>query len=566
MMTQKEALKILKMGKNVFLTGPAGSGKTFVLNEYINFLKQHGVEVAVTASTGIAATHLKGMTIHSWTGIGLKNFLSDYDLDILEQKQYLWKRFEKTKVLIIDEISMLSSSTLDAVDKVAKLFKRNDEPFGGLQVIFSGDFFQLPPIEKAIKQYEEQTIFMDEEEVSRVPFAFKSKAWKESDLYTCYLKEQFRQEDNSLMNLLSEIRSGEISELSLEILKARMIKEDDPEITKLYTHNINVDDFNLRKLQSLKTEPKQFLMIEKGKPNLVEALKRGSLVPEKLILKIGALVMFVKNNPVSGYVNGTVGEIVDFEDGYPVVVTKNGERFVATPQTWAIEEGDKVLAEISQVPLKLAWAVTVHKSQGMTLDKAVIDLSKSFVEGQGYVALSRVKSLDGLYLKGFNKMSVEVHPEILNLDRDLQDHSEKLFDFINEMSEQDFEGEHEKFFNKIEAKKVKVKNEGGEKLSTYEITKNLISENKTIEEMMSIKGVSSGTIYSHIEKLLSQKVITQKDIAYLKPKTKDFKEMLKEVENAIDKVGPEKLTPIFNYLNKKYTFDEIKFAMLFLSK
>lgn len=564
MMTQKEALKILKMGKNVFLTGPAGSGKTYVLNEYINFLRQHGVEVAVTASTGIAATHLKGMTIHSWTGIGLKNFLTDYDLDMLEQKQYLWKRFEKTKVLIIDEISMLSSSTLDAIDRVAKLFKRNDEPFGGLQVIFSGDFFQLPPIEKQIRQYEEQTIFMDEEEVSRVPFAFKSKAWKECDLYTCYLKEQFRQDDNALMNLLSEIRSGEISEMSLDILKNRMIKEDDPEITKLYTHNINVDDFNLRKLQSLKTEGKQFNMVGHGKPNLVEALKRGSLVPEKLVLKIGALVMFVKNNPVSGYVNGTVGEVVDFEDGYPVVVTKNGERFVATPQTWGIEDGDKVLAEISQVPLKLAWAVTVHKSQGMTLDKAVIDLSKSFVEGQGYVALSRVKSLDGLYLKGFNRMSVEVHPEILNLDKELQDHSEKLFDFIEELKEEEFHAHHQNFFDRIGAKKVKVKTDDGEKLNTYEITKNLIKENKTLEEMMSIKGVTAGTVYSHIDKLLEQKVITQKDISYLKPKTKEFKEMLKDVKNAVDKLGDEKLTPIFNSLNRQYSFDDLKLALLFL--
>jgi ATP-dependent exoDNAse (exonuclease V) alpha subunit len=563
MMTQKEALQVLKMGKNVFLTGPAGSGKTHILNEYIQFLKQHGVEVAVTASTGIAATHLKGVTIHSWTGIGIKNFLTDYDLDNLEQKAYLWKRFEKTKVLIIDEISMLSSSTLDCIDRVAKVFKRNEEPFGGLQIIFSGDFFQLPPIEKR-PVFNEQTIFMDEEENSRIPFAFKSKAWKECDLHTCYLSEQFRQEDNDLVNVLSEIRDGELSEKSLEILNKRIVKEDNPEITKLYTHNINVDTFNLKKLQSLKTESKDYLMNGKGKPNLLDALKRGCSVQEKMVLKLGALVMFVKNNPVAGYVNGTVGEIVAFEEGYPVVETKSGERFVASPQTWAIEEGDKILAEVSQVPLKLAWAVTIHKSQGMTLEKAVIDLSNSFVEGQGYVALSRVKTLDGLFLKGFNKMALAVHDEILNLDKELKDNSDKLCMYINGLDVDEFEVEHVEFFEKIGAKKHKVLNPVGEKLSTYEITHKMLKDKKTMEEMTEERGVKTGTILSHIEKLLEEKVISADDIEYLKPDTKRFKEMVKEVSKVVEKIGADKLSPIYAKLNGKYTFEEIKFAKIFV--
>lgn len=562
MMTQQEALKVLKMGKNVFLTGPAGSGKTFVLNEYIKFLREHGVDVAITASTGIAATHLKGVTIHSWTGLGIKDFLTDYDLDALEQKQYLWKRFEKTKVLIIDEISMLSSSTLDAIDRVAKLFKRNEEPFGGLQVIFSGDFFQLPPIEKK-QMYDEQTIFIDEDEVSRTPFAFKSKAWRECDLYTCYLSEQFRQEDNTLMNLLCEIRDGELSQKSLEILNSRIIKEDNPEITKLYTHNINVDNFNSQKLQAIKSDEMAYLMASRGKAPLIDSLKRGSLVSERLVLKKGALVMFVKNNPVAGYVNGTVGEVVGFEEGYPVVLTKNGDRYIASPQNWSIEEGDKVLAEISQVPLKLAWAVTIHKSQGMTLDKAVIDLSKSFIEGQGYVALSRVKTLDGLFLKGFNQMAVAVHSEILNLDKDLKSESEEVKVKINKMSPEEFEKQHQDFFERIGAKKYKVKDELGEKLSTYEITHKMIKEGKTLDEMAEDKGVKVPTILAHIEKLLEEKVVSKKDIEYLKPNTKEFKVMFKEISSVLNKTKTDKLTPIFSKLKGKYSFDDIKLVKIF---
>lgn len=562
-MTQKEAMKILKMGKNVFLTGPAGSGKTFVLNEYIKFLKDHGVEVAVTASTGIAATHLKGMTIHSWTGIGIKDFLTDYDLDNLEQKAYLWKRFEKTKVLIIDEISMLSSSTMDCIDRVAKVFKRSEEPFGGLQVIFSGDFFQLPPIDKK-PLYNEQIIFLDEEEVSKTPFAFKSRAWKNCDLHTCYLSEQYRQEDNVLVDLLSEIRSGELSEKSIEILKKRIIKEDNPEITKLYTHNINVDSFNFQKLQNIKSDERAYLMSSRGKPNLIDALKRGCLVQERLVVKKGALVMFVKNNPIAGYINGTVGEVTGFEEGYPVVQTKNGNSFIASPQSWSVEEGDKVLAEISQVPLKLAWAVTIHKSQGMTLEKAIIDLSNSFVEGQGYVALSRVKTLDGLFLKGFNAMALAVHNEILNLDQDLKDHSEQLFVHVNKMTPEEFAKEHQDFFVKIGGKKYKVVDEIEQKLTTYEITHKMLKEEKSFKEMAEERDVKIGTILSHIEKLLEEKVITKKDIEYLKPKTKEFKEMFKKVDLAIKKVGDEKLTPIFVELKKKYTFEDIRLVKVFL--
>jgi ATP-dependent exoDNAse (exonuclease V) alpha subunit len=564
MMTQQEALQVLKMGKNVFLTGPAGSGKTFILNQYIQLLKEHGVEVAVTASTGIAATHLKGVTIHAWAGIGIKDFLTDYDIDQLEQKAYLWRRFEKTHVLIIDEISMLSANTLDTIDRVAKLFKRSELPFGGMQIIFCGDFFQLPPIEKRQSQQEEATLFMDDDTVSRVPFAFKAKAWKACDLHTCYLSEQFRQEDDALMSILSEIRTGEISEQSFEQLKARIIPEEQEEITKLYTHNINVDAFNQKKLQGIRDAlEKTYTMTSSGKPNLIEALKRGCMVPEQLKLKKGALVMFVKNNPVAGYVNGTVGEIVDFEDGFPVVKTKRGERFVASPQSWSIEEGNKVLAEIEQVPLKLAWAVTIHKSQGMTLEKAVIDLSHSFVEGQGYVALSRVKTLEGLFLKGFNAMALAVHGEVLNLDIHLRELSDSLREHVATLTSTVFEKEHKAFFEKIGAKKHSVLDSTGEKLSTYAITHQLLKEQKSLKEMIEIRGVKVGTILTHIETLLEEGVLDKKDITYLKPNTEAFTAMVDAVAEASTTLKEFKLTPVFTALHGQYSFEDIRFARLF---
>ncbi|NVN97414.1 AAA family ATPase, partial [Candidatus Nomurabacteria bacterium] len=156
-MTQEQALKIMKTGVNIYLTGSAGSGKTYLLNQYIKYLEDHDIAVAVTASTGIAATHMNGMTIHGWSGIGVKSFMGEYELEQLEEKKYLWKRFDKARVLIIDEVSMLHGFQLDMIEKVCKRFKRSSKPFGGLQVILSGDFFQLPPVEKSKKNTSEQT-------------------------------------------------------------------------------------------------------------------------------------------------------------------------------------------------------------------------------------------------------------------------------------------------------------------------------------------------------------------------------------------------------------------------
>jgi ATP-dependent DNA helicase PIF1 len=406
-MLQNEALDILKMGHNVYLTGAAGSGKTYVLNEYIRYLRKNKIVVGVTASTGIAATHMNGMTIHSWAGMGITE-IGPEDIERLLTKSSLKKRMLETKVLIIDEVSMLDGHVLDAVDAITRAFKNKFKPFGGLQVVLSGDLFQLPPVTKTGEPF----------------FVFNSNAWKSMNLKICYLEEQHRQDDSNLLSILGAIRTNTVDDTHFEELQARIeAKPDNDNIIKLYTHNTHVDGINATELNKLDTETKIYTMTSKGRASAVESLVTRCLAPERLVLKLGSEVMFVANNPAKQFVNGTLGKVVSFdEEGMPVIKTKD-RLIAAQPHTWKTEDGPKVIAEITQLPLRLAWAITIHKSQGMSLDAAEIDLSKSFEPGMGYVALSRVRSIDGLYIKGINNMAMVVNPQIIELDAKLRDRS-----------------------------------------------------------------------------------------------------------------------------------------------
>jgi ATP-dependent DNA helicase PIF1 len=444
-MTQDEAYVVLKTGANIFLTGEPGAGKTHTINRYIAYLRSQRIEPAVCASTGIAATHINGYTIHSWCGIGVKSQITDYDLDAIAQKEKVVKRVMRATVLIIDEISMLSSNTLDSVDLVMRTLRNSEKPFGGVQMIFVGDFFQLPPVVKAAQNTDTMEITYDE---PQSPFAFRSRAWKDANPLVCYLEEQHRQEDGVFLQLLAELRRGNISSGAREQLAARAIEPPKKNIhTKLFPHNANVDRLNDAELGKLPTLPRRFDMRSKGSLPLVEALKRNCLSPETLMLKVGAKVMFTKNDPEGDYYNGTLGEVLEFSklSTMPVVKLKSGRILEVDTVEWAVQDGNKKLATIEQLPLRLAWAITVHKSQGMSLDAAVIDLSQAFEYGQGYVALSRVRTLEGLYLMGFNERALEVHPEVLEKDAAFREQSYATADTFAAMQQSELEQLHENF-------------------------------------------------------------------------------------------------------------------------
>lgn len=405
-MTQNKALEILKSGSNVFLTGQPGCGKTYTINQLTEYLQEKNIYPAITASTGIAATHIGGVTIHSWSGIGIEEKLTQHQIEDIAQKWWIEKKIRSTQVLIIDEVSMLPASVLDNVDKICRVVKgKHKEPFGGMQVILVGDLFQLPPVTKAGNE---------------VLFCYKAKVWDELNLKICVIDEQHRQEDMQFLEILTAMRNGKLTLQHKKWLKFRMSVDDKPNTTKLFTHNKDVDALNVMELRKIPGELKSFGMDSGGDTKVIAILKRNCLSPEMLKLKIGALVMFTRNNPEEGYVNGTLGEVIGFHDqnDHPIVRLKNGDEIVPKYAEWSIRERGEVKAWISQLPLRLAWAMTVHKSQGMSLDSAIIDLGKSFEYGQGYVALSRVRSLAGLFLEGLNDHALLMHPEIVEKDKE----------------------------------------------------------------------------------------------------------------------------------------------------
>ena len=644
-MRQSSALDILKTGQNVFLTGSAGSGKTYTLNQYIDYLRARRVPVAVTASTGIAATHMNGTTIHSWSGIGIKDELSDRDLTNLSRKQFLADRLKDTAVLVIDEISMLHAKQLNLVSQVLKHIRKNDKAFGGIQVVVAGDFFQLPPIGS-------------KGESNREKFAFMSEAWLDAKFHICYLSEQHRQVSEAanggldLDDILNQIRRQEVTFEAIAALENTYDQSVDIKRTRLYTHNLNVNKINDKELALLDGEMMRFEATTTGDSKLVETLKKTVRTQDELVLKVGAKVMFIKNNAELGVSNGTMGELIGFaavkiEDKessdaligddssddideeaagektakakksaakkdkekpkskkpttqkMPVVRLNSGREVIAEPEEWIIEdETGEVLASYLQVPLCLAWAITIHKSQGMTLDAAEIDLSRTFELGQGYVALSRLKSLAGLQLLGMNDMSLQLDPLARGADKRFLVLSEEADANYAMLDEESMQQAHEKFVLKsggtlsqsvINAyaalqkkrreqqqaqidKKQKLGNQVSDKSeSTLLATRMLLEESLTIAEISQARQLSQSTIMRHIGELKSQDPSLACD--HLRPED----EVMTAVGNAYVAIkvannpndfnddGSIKLRPIFDHLKQSIDYNTIRLALIFIT-
>ena len=409
--------------ENIFITGPGGTGKTYSIKKIYQHAKENGKRICVTALTGVASVLLdcNATTIHSWAGIGISSNRSDVQIiNKINRSKFYRHNWENTDILVIDEISMMSCKIFELLNKIGQTIRNNKKPFGGIQLIFSGDFFQLPPVKETV-------------------FCFESHYFKTSFHRIINLTKIYRQNDPVYKKLLLNMRKGKITRKSIELLNSKTIdvseELNNDKITRLvptkakaseineyfinkikgkkYTYKRSCKETteNLTKMEKLKLD----LMSNDEKETEYNFIKGSTLTEEQLTLKVGTYVMCIANlDLASGIANGSTGIIVDFTpEKYPLVkFDKHDKEIVIGKKEWKSDNIPGI--SLYQIPLILAWGITIHKAQGLTLENAIIDVGKDLFEaGQMYVALSRLKSLDGLYLKNFDLNSLKINTKVL---------------------------------------------------------------------------------------------------------------------------------------------------------
>ena len=379
-------------GHNVFLTGAAGTGKTTKIRQHI--ARHPGIDV--TASTGVAALNAGGMTINRWCGMLLgprpgedfDHYFRWLTHDSRPAIRAAFNRVRRCTQLVLDEVSMMPGRSLDYIDFHCRRIRDDDRPFGGINMITLGDFHQLPPVRTN----------------PRLPYdwAFDSEAWEAAGFRTVELTRIMRQDDPEFAAALSKFRRGVIDADVARVLRPRVILFPDRSLTRLLTHNVQVDRWNDYCLGDLPGPESVRKAQTWGPQHQIEFLARNLLTPATLRIKPGARVMFTVNRPDDGFVNGQTGEVVSIGQTTAVVLTHGREVEVA-PFRWTYDSNDPGTAWFEQLPLRLAWALTIHKAQGLTLESAFVDIRAAREPGQAYVALSRLRTVDGLHLKDWPK-------------------------------------------------------------------------------------------------------------------------------------------------------------------
>lgn len=405
---QKIAYDMMKNGQNIFITGGGGVGKSYLVKKFYESFSPYK-KIGLTSSTGISSLLIGGTTLHSYLGIGLGNDDVSKLVYNIGKNRMIKERYFNMEILIIDEISMISPELFDKIEEIFRIIRQDERPFGGVQIIITGDFLQLPC-------------------VGNENFCFESESWKKYlSKNVVILDEIVRQKDNVFQEVLNEVRIGSISDQTKKILLSRLIKFDNnchnivPTI--LFSTNRDVDSYNNKKLEEINSkEVYEYELVwdipKGGKKMLqdtIDKYKRNLGLSDKLELRVGAQVMVTYNlNIETGIVNGSRGIITRFnEDSIPVVKFKSGIEIAIDFHLYEVKEFDKVVITFTQLPLKLAYAITIHKSQGSTLDLVVMDLKDVFEYGQAYVALSRVKDLSSLYLKSIDFGKIVANPKAL---------------------------------------------------------------------------------------------------------------------------------------------------------
>ena len=409
----EKAIKLIKARHNILITGPAGTGKSYLIKDIKNWANFQDYNIAITAMTGIASFIIGGTTLHSWAGIGLGDKPAEYLANKIKKNFHTKMKWWKTKILVIDEVSMLTAELFEKLEYIGRLVRGNEKPFGGIQLVLSGDFCQLPPIDKQ----------------KEAKFCFESSKWDSCIYNTITFNKIFRQDDPVLQYCLNEIRMGRCPEDVKNIINDRLGKEynNDNGIkpTKLYSHRASVNNFNQEQLKKLNSDIISFdatyeianytkMPTPKQREKTLSILDKNAPYDTHLQLALGAQVVLLVNLDIdNGLVNGSRGVITNFRMDTPIVKFVNGMEIPIISYSWEHEGNPTYIRK--QIPLKLAWATTIHKSQGQTLDLVEIDIGDNIFEcGQTYVAMSRVKTLEGLFINSFNPDKIRTNPKVID--------------------------------------------------------------------------------------------------------------------------------------------------------
>ena len=438
--TYLKILTLLKNGENVFLTGFAGTGKSYILNKLKEYFKK---KLTITSTTGIAAVNVKGQTLHSWAGVGLCRNTVYNTVEKIKKRPTQYRQIMNCKILAVDEISMLNIEAFEYINEVLREVRECNDPFGGIQVIFIGDFFQLPPVEK-------------EGEIRH--YCFDSPVWDKLGLKNVVLKKNYRQNEENFITALAHMRENCLEVEDIELLKTRCVENEDADILHIFSTNEEANRYNFAKFNMI-DEPVKLFYAEDGvyrgsklvtegftesENYILEIFSKNCRAEKEIALKLGARVMLLVNMDFNkGLINGACGVIQGFNQDTISIKFDNGIVSNIPKHKFEYYYNERVVAERMQYPLKLAYGITIHKSQGMTLDRLVVDCARIFERGQSYVAMSRVKTLEGLYLKNFEPEKVlvdnhvaefyenikeveEVKPNNLSLEFDKEEEKERV--------------------------------------------------------------------------------------------------------------------------------------------
>jgi len=525
---QEKAFDILQREGNVFLTGAAGTGKSFLLRKYLEGTGMH--DFPIVASTGAAAVLVGGRTFHSFFGIGIMEGGMHAVLARALRSKKLIQRLNRAQSVIIDEVSMLSGATLAAAEMICRRVRGRNEPWGGLRIIAVGDFAQLPPIAQ-------NGMAKD--------WAFMHETWAESNFQPALLSTVVRTQDEDFLRVLNFVRTGTVNQDVTDFLNSRM--EEVPhsfDATRLYAHRARAEQHNLERLELLPRSLHRFPTDYKGDARSVEAVKRSAPVPETLLLKEGALIMMRKNDLSSEmrWVNGSLGHIKHITPEELQIDLLNGEEITIEQEKFTYLNGDgEEVAAAWNFPVSLAWATTIHKAQGASLDRLVVDLSQLWEPGQAYVALSRVRSRAGLFVERWSPRSIMVEPLVTDFYNNLSDamHTYTPRPLFAMRIVSDVEEEApKKTVAKYKARRT--------------LTVQMLKQESSIEDIAQQAGIQPDKLIMLIEKMLQEG--TQLSLHYMESSIERYEEIRHSFENH----GLDKLKPVYEDMNEEVDYDTIR--------